>query len=161
MTAYSFWCMNQLMNVHGMVNFGFKGPQYTCSNKGQDAALIQERLDRRLANCKCRLMFLVLVVSHLVRSASDYLLVYLDTLGDRFLRVGTKTKGIGIRFRFQYSPESNIGSGSISKNTRMEADSPELEIKNFDFNMWAFWVFCFSFFRHFGPEFEIDFSIHT
>lgn len=100
MTAYSFRCMNQLMNMHGMVNFGFKGPQYTCSNKGQDAALIRERLDRRLANCKCRLMFPLVVVSHLVRSASDYLLVYLDTLGDRFLRVGTKTNGIGIRFRF-------------------------------------------------------------
>lgn len=61
-----------------LTDLGFSGPRFTWTNLRQTGGLIQERLDRAVANPSWRIMFPNAEVSHLPRVHSDHCPVLLD-----------------------------------------------------------------------------------
>ena len=39
-----------IMDRYGLINIGYSGPKYTCTNNRNGMALIKERLDRAIVN---------------------------------------------------------------------------------------------------------------
>lgn len=75
--------MNCFIWNTGMTDLGFSEHPYTWSNCHYGAGLIQEQLDRGLANGEWRSLFPRASVSRIARVASDHAPIFLDTLGDQ------------------------------------------------------------------------------
>lgn len=69
---------NEMLSNCCLTNLGFSGPRFTWTNLRQTGGLIQERLDRAVANPSWRLMFPNAELRHLPRVHSDHCPVLLD-----------------------------------------------------------------------------------
>jgi len=61
-----------MINCAGLLDLGFNGPIYTWSNRRHEGLLIQERLDRVLANPAWNALFPSAAVFHLPAISSDH-----------------------------------------------------------------------------------------
>ena len=61
----------ECLNKCSMIDIGFSGPRLTWTNKREEQALIQERIDRFFVNPSWCLLYLDAKVVHITRSHSD------------------------------------------------------------------------------------------
>lgn len=73
----------QLGLAHGLVDLGFSRGPFSWSNRRSGHQLIQECLDRGLANAEWRLLWPRASIRHIPRAASDHSTLLLDTCGDQ------------------------------------------------------------------------------
>ena len=74
----------ECLNKCSMIDIGFSGPRLTWTNKREEQALIQERIDRFFVNPSWCMLYPDAKVVHLTRNHSNHYLVLME-MQPRFL----------------------------------------------------------------------------